>query len=384
MISSDFLFLRKLDIYVLKSFLLVFLLSIFSLIGLYIVIHFFTNISDFIEISQQNVFVFILWYYLIRIPLILSKLLPIMALIAVMMTVTRLMKTRELVAMLSSGISVHRAVLPVLIFLLVIVAMMYYVDNSIIPGLGNDISLTEKIIKSEGSDRFLTRQVPNYQFTVKIYNYTKQQMNDVWINQYDQGGNLIAQITAQSAFWGARKDLVAPGPGNPRRDSSGQPGDKGWVLSNGTVHYYDAKGFRSSLPQPFNEKGYFVSCALTPQSIEKIGETSSYMTLAQLKGSISAQPDNVGLRMQYYSKITAPLIILILIFIGLPFSITKKSQNFFSGIGVCLIISLGFFVCKFLSENLGNKGIIPPFWGVTAPLILFAAVAMALTGRIKS
>lgn len=370
-----FSYVRKLDLYVLKSFLFVLLVSVFSLTGLYIVIHFFTNIGDFIEISQQNLFTFIIWYYLIRIPLILSKLLPIMALIAVMMTVLRLSKTKELVAMLSSGMSIWRTVLPIFITLCLLIGLMYYFDNDLIPRISKHISLSEKILKSEGSDKFLVRQVPNYQFIVKVYNYTRQQMHDIWINQYDQDNNLIAQITAQKGVW-TEKFVYSSGGTSTRQ--------QGWLLSNGIVYHYDSKGYRTNIPQEFKENSYLVSCNLTPQSIEKLEDTSSYMTLAKLNSLISNQPENNNLKVQFYSKLTAPIIILILVLIGMPFAIVDKSQNFFSGIGVCLLISLGFFVVKFLFENMGNKGIIPAFWGVVLPLLLFITIGIMFSKKIRT
>ena len=365
--------IRRLDLYIFKSFFVTLLLSIFALSGLYVVIHFFTNITDFIEISQQNLMAFIIWYYLIRIPLILSKLMPIIALIALMMTMLRLAKTRELIAMLASGLSIWRIILPISATLILVAAATFFTDNMLIPELGKHISLTEKILKSEGSDRFLIRQsrqngedrnqASNYEFIIKIYNYTSQQMNGVWINQFDKENNLIAQIIAKQGAWT----------------------EKGWMLSDGVIYTYDAKGFRASAPKYFKENEYLVACDLTPQSIEKIEESSAYMTLTKLNALVSEQPDNHNLKIQLYSKQFAPAAILILILLGLPFSIKlSKSQNFFNSIGICLVISLGFFIIRFSAENLGAKGIIPPIWAVLAPLLIFGFIGTILASKIRT
>ena len=364
--------IRKLDIYILKSFLFALIISILSLTGLYIVIHFFTNIGDFIEVSQESLFTFIPYYYLIRLPLILIKLLPIIMLIAVMITIMRLMKTRELVAMLSSGIAIYRIVLPIFITILFVIVIMYYANEKIIPSLGKNITLTEKILKSEGSDRFLIRQVDEpacssgrYQFTIKKYNYPKQQMNDIWINQYNQENNLITQLVAERGVWSTRKT-------------------PGWLLFNGLIYSYDTNGFRKSVPQSFQQDGFLLVSGLTPRSIEKLEESSSYLNLAQLNSLISAQPQNSSLKVQYYSKLTEPLTALILIFIGLPFAIVRKSQSLAKGIGICLVISLTFFIVKFLSEGMGNKGILPPFWSITLPLLIFAVFGIIISKRIRT
>ncbi|MFH0889127.1 MAG: LptF/LptG family permease [Planctomycetota bacterium] len=375
--------IRKLDAYILKSFLFALIISTLSLIGLYIVIHFFTNISDFIEVSQESLFTFIPTYYLIRLPLILLKLLPIIMLISVMITIMRFMKTLELVAMLSSGIAIYRIVLPIFITILLVIVMMYYTNEKVIPFLGKNITLTEKILQSEGSERFLIRQADEYQFTIKKYNYPKQQMNDVWINQYDDKNNLITQIFAERGVWSTSPDKVHR---DPEATSWIAHREKtpGWLLSNGLIYSYDTNGHWKSAPQAFQQEGFLLASDLTPRSIEKLDETSYYLSLTQLNSLISAQPQNSSLKVQYYSKLTEPLTALILIFIGLPFAIIRKSQSLAKGIGICLIISLTFFIVKFLSEGMGNKGILPPFWAITLPLLIFAVFGIIMSRRIRT
>ncbi|MBI5778354.1 MAG: LptF/LptG family permease [Planctomycetes bacterium] len=375
LLSGPYSYIRKLDYYVLKAFLFALTISILALLGLYIVIHFFTNISDFIEITQQEVFIFIPRYYLIRLPIILYKLIPIMMLIAVMIAVSRLMKTRELIAMLSAGIGIHRIVLPIFIAVLFIIGIMYFVNEVVTPYLGKYLTITEKILKSEGSDRFLIRQARSaassegpastYQFTIKKYDYVKQTMHSIWVNQYDPESNLMAQIIAERAEWTEKK---LPG----------------WMFYHGTFYSYDNTGRRKSLPRSFQGEGFLLSCDLTPRSIEKVEETSAYMNSRQLGNLITLQPNNRALQVQYYSKLTDPLIVLILIFLGLPFALARKNQNFFTGIGICLMASLGFFMVKFLFEGFGNKGIMPPLLAVTLPLIIFAALGIILARRIRT
>ena len=387
LLSGPYSYIRKLDYYVLKSFLFALTISILALLGLYIVIHFFTNISDFIEITQQEIFIFIPRYYLIRLPIILYKLIPIMMLIAVMIAVSRLMKTRELIAMLSAGIGIHRIVLPIFMAVLVIIGIMYFISESVMPYLGKYLTITEKILKSEGSDRFLTRsafsrtspnafggqtssdvtseQVSTYQFVIKKYDYVKQQMHSVWVNQYDRNNNLMAQVIAERGEWTEKKSA-------------------GWRLYNGTVYLYDDRGFRSSAPEVFRDNGFLLACDLTPRSIEKVEESSSYMNSVQLANLITLEPNNRALRVQYYSKLTDPLIVLILIFLGLPFALASKSQNFFTGIGICLSSSMAFFLVKFLFEGFGNKGLLPPLLAVTLPLIVFAVIGIILSKRIRT
>lgn len=377
LLSGPYSYIRKLDYYVLKSFLFALTISILALLGLYIVIHFFTNISDFIEITQQEIFIFIPRYYLIRLPIILYKLIPIMMLIAVMIAVSRLMKTRELIAMLSAGIGIHRIVLPIFIAVLVIIGIMYFISESVMPYLGKYLTITEKILQSEGSDRFLTRQsatrqtasgepVSSYQFVIKKYDYVKQQMHSIWINQHDRDNNLMAQIIAENAEWTEKKSA------------------QGWMLYNGTIYSYDDRGFRKSAPEVFRDKGFLLACDLTPRSIEKVEESSAYMSSIQLANLITLDPNNRTLRVQYYSKLTDPLIVLILIFMGLPFALASKSQNFFTGIGICLSSSMSFFMIKFLFEGFGNKGLLPPLLAVTLPLIIFAVIGIILSKRIRT
>ncbi|MDI6733523.1 MAG: LptF/LptG family permease [Planctomycetota bacterium] len=374
--------IRKLDYYILKSFLFAFIIAVLCLSGLYIVIHFFTNLFDFTELTQQSVFLFIPYYYLIRLPVILYKLLPIIVLIALMITISRLSKIGELIAMMASGIGIHRIVIPILIAILFIVGTMYFADEVFTPYLGKYISLSDKILKSEGSERFLIRQtsqaesagdssmeaprVARHQFTIKKYNYVKHQMNNIWVNEYDGTNNLIAQIVAERALWSVKKDR------------------QGWLLHHGIAYHYDEKGFRSSAPHVFSDESYLLKSELTPDSIEKIESTFSYMNSTQLKNILRSQPDNSLLKVQYYSRMTSPLSVLILVFLGLPFALGGGKRGTITGIGICLILSLGFFIIKTFFESMGNKGIINPFLSVTIPLIIFAIIGIILSRRIRT
>jgi lipopolysaccharide export system permease protein len=366
LLSDSFSYIRKLDFYVLKTFVFILAIAAFSLTGLYVIIHFFTDISDFIQAGQENGFFFIPYYYIIRIPLIINKLLPVMALIAVMMTTSKLINTKELVAILSSGISFHRTILPVFIIILLLIGLMYFTDEVIIPSISKDITLTEKILKAEGWDRFLMRNTKEHFFTIKKYIYARQEMKDVWINQYDKEGNFINQIVAAKARWSSKES------------------HQGWLLSDGVVYSYDENGFRKSSPYVFHDNEYLLVSELTPRSIARTEETSSYLKLSQLKELAQTQPQNYSLQVQYYSKITAPFIILILIFIGLPFAVIQKSHGFFVGAGLCLLISLAFFITKSFSESLSNKGLVAPFWSVFLPLLVFTIIGIILSKRIRT
>lgn len=374
--------MKKLDIYILKLFLSALGVAALVLIGLYVVIHLFSNLADFMEVTQQNFFVFVVQYYFYRFPLVLQKLLPIITLIAAVMTITRLARNNELTPIFAGGISIYRALLPVVVVAGILSAGMFAMDETLVSPLSKNISRTDKILKSEGSERFVSRQTLHYNIAMKKYNYISRIMMDVWITEYNDEKRLKSKITARQAAW--------TNPSDSEFDlSSGRTwqGNKtGWLLSDGIIYNYDESvaplAMRKGPPQPFGAKGYFLKPELMPEDMEKTADAQE--TLSAIQELLKQYPQRPDLKIKYHNKFAFPLTNVVLIFLGVPLILMGESKKFSVGIGICLAVGLGFFVFKFLLENLGDKGALPPLVAAWAPIIISIGAIIYLMKKIRT
>ncbi|MBI4712313.1 MAG: LptF/LptG family permease [Planctomycetes bacterium] len=371
--------MKKLDLYILKLFLSALGVAALVLIGLYVVIHLFSNLADFMEVTQQNFFVFVVQYYFYRFPLVLQKLLPIITLIAAVMTITRLARNNELTPIFAGGISIYRALLPVVVVAGILSAGMFAMDETLVSPLSKNISRTDKILKSEGSERFVSRQTPHYNIAMKKYNYISRIMMDVWITEYNDEKRLNSKITARQAAWTEQGDKsgVATAESRPNR---------GWLLSDGIIYNYDVSAYpmilRKGPPQPFGAKGYFLKPELMPEDMEKTADAQE--TLSAIQELLKQYPQRPDLKIKYHNKFAFPLTNVVLIFLGVPLILMGESKKFSVGIGICLAVGLGFFVFKFLLENLGDKGVLPPLVAAWAPIIISIGAIIYLMKKIRT
>ena len=367
--------MKKLDLYIIRYFLAALGLTFFSLVGLYVVIHFFTNLSDFIELTQVNIAVFMPQYYFYRLPLILYQITPIILLIATVMTIAKLTRTSELIPIVASGINIYRMMQPILIVAVIFSIAMFIVDEYTVSSLNRLISRTEKILKAEGSELFISRQTKHYNLVMQKYDYVKNIMQNFWVTEYDDEEVLKSKIFARAAQW--KNTSVT---GDFPSDNSLRVG---WHLSDGIVYNYDRRGLRSGPAKLFGAKGYFLHPELTPEIMEKSAEASNE-SLNELTNLIKQYPQQATFQIKYYNKFSFPLTNFVLIFIGVPLMLTLPTRrNFFRGIGICIAVSLGFFLVKFSLEALCKKDIILPVLASWLPTVAFAIVAVYLWRKMR-
>ncbi|MBW1790790.1 MAG: LptF/LptG family permease, partial [Deltaproteobacteria bacterium] len=100
-----------LDRYLIKQFLGNMLLVLGSLVAVYLLVDFFERIDDFIE-AEKSIGLAAL-YFLLKIPFILDQLLPVCILLAGIITIGLLYRSRELMSLHAGGINIFRVSFPI-------------------------------------------------------------------------------------------------------------------------------------------------------------------------------------------------------------------------------------------------------------------------------
>ncbi|HAY71051.1 MAG TPA: YjgP/YjgQ family permease, partial [Saprospirales bacterium] len=192
--------LKRLDIYIIQKYLGTFFFSMLLITMVAIVIDFPERIDHFI--NESVTFKEILFdYYLNFIPWINAILWPLFALIAVIFFTSRLAKDTEFVAMLSSGISYYRLLLPYLAGALVIASLHWTGNNYIVP--------KSTRIKAEFENKYIYKanqkvDSDNVQFMLdpqsiaflRYYRYRDTSAIDFRIETYD-GQKMVKYLSAQ-------------------------------------------------------------------------------------------------------------------------------------------------------------------------------------------
>ncbi len=143
---------RKLDCYVAQTFLGPFVLCVLAVIGLYIVIDFFSNINQFL--AHDSLFESIrltAMYYTLRIPSFLAQIMPILTAIPAVICLIRLEQSNELAAMRASGISARRAAAPLLLCAGAVAVVAALNQELLVPALRDPLAEVERLARQTGS-----------------------------------------------------------------------------------------------------------------------------------------------------------------------------------------------------------------------------------------
>ena len=125
-------FPKKLDIYLMRKFLLTFLVALALIIIIVIIFDISEKIDHFVQ-KQAPLHGIIFDYYLNFIPYFINMFSPLFVFITVIFFTSRLTANSEFVAMLSTGISYHRLMVPYLVVATFIAAMSMSLNIWIIP-----------------------------------------------------------------------------------------------------------------------------------------------------------------------------------------------------------------------------------------------------------
>jgi lipopolysaccharide export system permease protein len=106
--------MRKLDLYIARNFLVTFFFMLLLITIIIVVFDVAEKIDDFTE-KQLSVQVIITDYYASLLPFLLNRLAPVLVFLTVVFFTAQLSQRTEIVAMLASGISFYRILLPYLV-----------------------------------------------------------------------------------------------------------------------------------------------------------------------------------------------------------------------------------------------------------------------------
>lgn len=191
--------------YIFSQFLRNLLLVVGALITIYLLVDFFEKIDNFIEAGQPATLA--IQYLLLKIPLIISQLLPVCLLLSGVITLGIMSQNREFMALEAGGVSYVKILTPILLAtsfftLLALLAGEWIVPSTIretnriwyedVKKTNSQVIMRQGQIFYKGHEGIYSfRKAPKKEATFSSFNYL------VWNETYD----LTLQITARTASW---------------------------------------------------------------------------------------------------------------------------------------------------------------------------------------
>ncbi|MEQ8925471.1 MAG: LptF/LptG family permease [Fulvivirga sp.] len=351
--------MKLLDRYILKQFLGAFIFTVLIICSVILVIDITEKTEKFVkaELTTGQ----IVGYYMDFIPWIANFITPLTVFIATVFITSKLAGRTEIVAILSSGVSFRRMLVPYLIGSTIIALVSFVLTGWIIPD--SNKTKREFEIQYLKSRYYFDKTNIHMQVAKGKYLYIRS-----YNNQADVGYNftlelmdstkLLEKLSSSRITWDKEKQK--------------------WTLTNWSRHIFN--GSEEEI-----EKGTTMdtTLAIHPSEFENLEKNYEAMTIPELNEEI----DKLTLRgagnvefyqVEKYTRFTSPFAVLILTFMGVIVSARKSRGGTGFQIALGFLLSFLYILFFIMSKSIAEAGGMHPAISVWIPNIVFGGISLLM------
>lgn len=359
-----------LDGYVLRAFLGYVLMVLATFVTLTLIFTFFELLGD---IVRNRVPLITVGAYLLNVtPSMVYLMTPLAVLIGVLVTFGLMQKSNEMIAMRATGVSVYRAIVPVLVMAAVLAGSLFLFDQFYLPRANTRQEALRNSIKGKPAQTFLRpdrKWIFGQNNTIYYYEHFDPDQNEfASISAFEFDPHTFAitrRIYALRARWEESLDKWVFQQGWSR-------GFEGAEIKD--FHTFDASTF-DRLSEP---PGYFKK-EVKQSSEMNYSELNKYIADLQQSGFEVAR-----LRVQLYKKLAFPVITLVMAILAVPFSMSAGRRGALTGVAVAIGIAILYWTSSGLFEALGNVHQLPAAMAAWAPDVLFGLMGGYLIFKVPT
>lgn len=351
--------LKQIDYYIIRKFLGTYIFTIILIIAIAVVFDFNEKLDKFIS-KDAPIKAIIFDYYLNFIPYFINLFSQLFTFIAVIFFTSKLADNSEIIAMLSSGISFKRLVIPYMIAATIIAGTTFYLNSYVIPP-ANQVrnEFQNKYIKNKRVDIASNIQLmvePGVVAYFSRFENTTKTGYRFSMEKFD-GKTLISRTTAQQIKY---------------------LDEHKWQLKNYLIRDFEGKKEKIT-------KGITLDTTIMMQPsdflIAKYDRET--MTTPQLKAYIDRQKQRgvaniTDFEIEYHQRYAAIFASFILTSIGMSVASRKVKGGIGLNIGIGLALSFSYILFTQISSTFAISGKMSPFFAVWIPNILYTLIAIYL------
>lgn len=353
--------LKILDIYVIRKFLSTFLLSIVLILSIVVIFDLSEKIDDFLE-SGAKLNVIMFDYYLNFIPYFAVLFSSLFAFLAVIYFTSRMAYNTEIIAILNSGMSFRRFLLPYFISATLIAGVSFYLSDQVIPGANKvKLDFEEQYVKKRPV-RFKTKDF-HRQIEPGVYVYLHSYSNvskvgyQFTIEKFEEG-ELVSKMVADQIRWDTTVNK--------------------WRARRYYIRTID--GLHETVVEG---KQIDTTLAMHPDDFKMrltIVETMSLKELDEFiqKQRMQGETNVTSYLIERHNRIAFPFTTFILTLIGVAVSSRKIRGGIGLQIAIGVVISFSFILFIQFSKQFAIGGMLPVMAAVWLPNIFFLIVAIFL------
>ena len=356
--------MKKIDAYIFRKYIGTFFFAIAMLVLVVIIFDVSENIDSFLKHNApwQRV---VVDYYVMSIPYYMNLFIHLFAFIAVVFFTSKMAARTEIVAILSSGFSFWRFLLPYMFAALTIAMMSLYFGNFLIPKT-NEIrrrfkdEYMERL--SESAGRNVHVQMGKDEFVyVESFNIAKRYGYKFSWEKYD-GNTLKYKVMSDMLY----HDTVA---------------SNSWKIDPYAIRNID--GSRENMVKGRNLDTII---NLYPTDFYKMKEDFEEMDFFELRDHIEGmrQRGSEGVKayeVEMHQRMSSPAAVLILTLIGAALSSRKVRGGIGMHLGIGITIAFAYILFMQVSKSFAISGNLSPMMAAWIPNLIFAATGIYLLAK---
>ncbi len=353
--------MKIIDKYIIKKFLGTFFYAISLLIIIVIIFDISENMDSFIK-NEAPLWAIVFDYYINFIPYFINLFIFLFTFISVIFFTSKLAGDTEIIAMLSSGISFRRLLLPYFIASLILAVLSFYLGNFLIP----KTSETRRVFKNnymekltEDRNRNLHIQIePNTYAYVETFNSKKNSGYKFALEKYEDQ-KLIFKLMSDRIEW--------------------DTAEMKWIFKNYYIRTIDSAGQRIVKGQEMDT----IIPYLFPTDLYKIKEFFEEMDLFELNEFIEKEKRKGSIAYKRYEnekhkRLAGPAAIIILAFIGVALSSRKVRGGIGMHLGIGIALTFSYIFLMQVSTVFSVFGNLHPAIGAWIPNMIFFIIGLYL------
>lgn len=355
--------LKRFDAYIMKKFLGTFFFAILLLLAVVIMFDINEKLDAMLEAPLKET---VFKYFMNFLPYFANQFAPLFVFISVIFFTSKLADHSEIIAMMSSGISLKRMLKPYLLSATIIAAGTLLLALYVIPPANiKRIEYTNQWVKNKRvdfGDNIQLQVKPGIMAYLSRYDNTTKRGFRFTMEQFD-GNKLVSRITA--------KDV--------KYDTLGR-----WELNDYGIRKFDGlketytKGSKIDTMLNVEPKDFLIST--NDQEMLTSPELRHYINKQKARGVANLQQ----FELEYEKRFAMTAAAFILTVIGLSLSSRKVRGGMGVNIGIGLMLSFSYILFMTVTQTFAISGYTSPRLAMWIPNIIYTIIAVFLYRRAAS
>lgn len=355
--------LKRFDAYIMKKFLGTFIFAILLLLAVVIMFDINEKLDAMLEAPLKET---VFKYFMNFLPYFANQFAPLFVFISVIFFTSKLADHSEIIAMMSSGISLKRMLIPYLLSATIIAAGTLVLALYIIPPANvKRIEYTNRWVKNKRvdfGDNIQLQVKPGIMAYLSRYDNTTKRGFRFTMEQFD-GNKLVSRITA--------KDV--------KYDTLGR-----WELNEYGIRKFEGlketytKGAKIDTMLDVEPKDFLIST--NDQEMLTSPELRRYINKQKARGVANLQQ----FELEYEKRFAMTAAAFILTVIGLSLSSRKVRGGMGVNIGIGLALSFSYILFMTVTQTFAVSGYTSPRLAMWIPNIIYTIIAIFLYRRAAS